>query len=67
MMTISKRSYNLAYYKKTPKNEESKVPFTLHNMKSQDYLQMIKKALKSSTLQKLESDTSRIGVDFKRK
>ena len=57
----------MAYYKRTPKFEESKIPFTLHNMKSQDYLQRIKKALKSSTLQKLESDPPRIGVDFKRK
>lgn len=57
----------MAYYKKTPKYGESKIPFTLHNMKSQNYLQRIKKALKSSTLQKLKCDTSRIGVDFKRK
>ncbi len=57
----------MAYYKKTPKYGESKIPFTLHNMKSQDYFQRIKKALKSSTLQELKCDASRIGADFKRK
>ena len=54
----------MAYYKKTPKYEESKIPFTLHNMKSRDYLQRIKIALKSSTLQKLKRDTSKYVVEF---
>jgi len=38
-MIISKRNYNLAYYKKTPNIEELKMPLTLHYSKRQDCYQ----------------------------
>ncbi|MFC2161581.1 hypothetical protein ACFLRX_08020 [Acidobacteriota bacterium] len=66
-MKSLKEPRDMAYYKKTSNNEESKTPLTVHNSKSQNYFQGKEKGSLRPTFHNSKSHSSKNEVELFRK